>query len=461
MINDLFIAALLTLVVGVPAGATPLPTPESVSLLNLDLAVTNRPPERSDPPAPPQLAAVNPPERPPPFRFFWNQGPCYEHVQQINWQGAFTFLSFPENRSLSGRVNLKLHLDAAAFKESGGRADAENGFLLRRARLNTVGRTYFLRPVEYQVEFEITDWNFYFLDGYVWWFELPWVRTLKAGIMTAPFGMESIESSSRLRFMETASPIQAFSPGHKFGLQVGGPLLEDRMTLYGGWYADASKLDTGDASDSLARFIARCSALPVRRGRDQDRLLVHLGLSADYMISEGDTIRYQSRPESRLAPMLVDTGPLPGEQAFLSGLEVGVVRGSHALQAEWIGSQVRHSDTGEAFFQGGYLHASWILTGESLRYDRRKGVFDGVDPSAPFSWKHRRWGALEAGLRASYLDLEHGLVQGGRMQILTAGLNWYWTRKTRMVLNVLHAEVDGGLQDGRLNIVQTRFQWDI
>ena len=46
-----------------------------------------------------------------------------------------------------------------------------------------------------------------------------------------------------VRASEATSPIEAFSPGIKFGVQLGDTFLDVRLTAYGGWFADGEDAD--------------------------------------------------------------------------------------------------------------------------------------------------------------------------------------------------------------------------
>ncbi len=52
-------------------------------------------------------------------------------------------------------------------------------------------------------------------------------------------------------------------------------------------------------------------------------------------------------------------------------------------------------------------------------------------------------GAWEVASRWSYVDLNDGLVQGGRVQNLTQGVNWYLNPYCKWVFNYIHSWSDG------------------
>ncbi|MHB9006619.1 MAG: porin [Limisphaerales bacterium] len=196
-----------------------------------------------------------------------------------------------------------------------------------------------------------------------------------------------------MMFMEPASVLQAIAPGVNAGLQVGRPVFADRLTWALGLFTDAAGEDFGDATEGFGRAVGRLSGLPVYQydpeHPDSQRLL-HLGLSGSLLYAGDSIVRYRSRPESHLAPYLVDTGEMEADGAYTAGLETAWVNGPLCLQGEalhsWLQQDGRNSD-----FGGFYASASWFLTGESRPYDRQTGTFGRVIPKRDFHFDGGGW----------------------------------------------------------------------
>ena len=117
-------------------------------------------------------------------------------------------------------------------------------------------------------------------------------------------------------------------------------------------------------------------------------------------------------------------------------------------------------------FSGFYGYFSYFLTGENRKYKKENGVFSRVKPNKNFHWgRGKGKGAIELAARYSELDLSDEEIDGGRLQDLTLGVNWYLNPNTRVMLNYVRANVDRLVNDIRLDddnadLLSMRFQVD-
>lgn len=303
------------------------------------------------------------------------------------------------------------------------------------------------------------------LDSWLRFPSIPFVRHIRFGHIKEPFSLERLASITNLTFMEIALPTRAFAAGRNVGARYNNSLFDDRMTVGAGAFLNTGSFsELGEAEDQISEangynFTGRISGLPWYTEGSEG--LLHLGLSYSHQVRDDEVNGFRTRPESRLTDdRLVDTGPFSPDNIDLINPELAIVSGPLSFQGEYV-----HAFTdvaGNPEFWGYYAYGSLFLTGEHRNYDLSSGVFTRLAPKRNFRPFHGGWGALELGLRYSFIDLNNKAIRGGTERNFTAGLNWYLNRNMRFMFNYIWAKVedraDPQVDDGRADIVQGRFQ---
>jgi phosphate-selective porin OprO and OprP len=382
--------------------------------------------------------------------------------QSPSEQSKASWLNLEESR-LAAKIGGKLALDAAAYVTSQEFTGFDDGGELRRARLYAKGDCLLVMPVSYQIEIGYVPNQFYIEESYLVLKNLPWIGDLKGGQYQAPMGLDVITSSRDITFMEPAAPMQALAPGVNAGIQMGRPVLGQRATWAFGLFTDGVGDDFGEATKDYGRVMTRLTGLPVYHvdpSSPNSQRLLHLGLSANLLYSASSAVRYRSRPESHLAPYVIDTGDIAADGALVVGAEAAWVHGPFSVQGEYLHSWV-HEEGGQVpMFDGLYASASWLLTGESRPYDRTEGKFGRVIPKHHFDFGHGGWGAWEVAGRYSFVNLNSGRIEGGRLSMLMAGLNWHPHANIKWRFDYGFGHVSGRQPDGNINVFQTRVEVD-
>jgi len=358
---------------------------------------------------------------------------------------------------LHGRFGAQVQVDAAGFGQGGDVHGSNPGVELRRLYLTTTGDFFLLVPIDYKVQMGFQD-KFDINEFSVRLRHLPRVPTLTIGQFKTPISLNQLTSSYETTFMERAAPVQAFVPGRKLGFQLGNPALDERMTWAVGWFTAGQHEATTAATTEVADLAARVTWCEAESDRTEPRHLFHAGLSGNWVLTQGSNVQYKARPESYLAATLVDTGKINATHAVNFGIESAAVLGPLVLQTEYLNALVRSHQVGTRHLSGLYFSGNVFLTGETRPYDRRKGVFGRVIPRRDFSFRERHLGALEWGVRYSFLDLDDGPISGGRMHVLTSGSSWYFNEYLRWQFEYSYASVSGGHANGHVHTVQTRMQ---
>jgi phosphate-selective porin OprO/OprP len=396
------------------------------------------------------------------WQFHWQEGLNYQFRTQFEFGGTNRLVRehVVEEVKLSGKIGGLLQVDAAGYQRQSGTADYEDGIELRRARIYARGDWKLLLPVNYKIQIGYDNPDFVLYDLYFWWQDVPLLNRLKLGYFKVPMTLAGYESSRSTLMMERASPVGAFYPSQRTGLQVGGPEFRNRATWALGIFSVGQELETGNITSSDLQVVGRLTGVPWFSDEEgQAQKLLHLGVSGNYSFSSDSVVRYRSRPESHLAPFVVDTGDLNAQNSVIFGGEAAWVQGAFSVQGEYLHAYALSvNGVREGDFSGAYVSASWFLTGETRPYHRDTGTFRAVRPRHNFSFKTTGIGALELVGQASYLDLTDGGIDGGRMAIIGAGLNWHWSPMVKWQFNGLFSRVNGGATPGDAFIVQARAQ---
>ena len=98
---------------------------------------------------------------------------------------------------------------------------------------------------------------------FLWLDNVPLIQTVKIGHFKAPSTLDNMISSRDRTFMESATPVEAFSQGLKNGIQISDSIENQRATWAVGWFANGNSDDINDASKSISRLLYRATYLPI------------------------------------------------------------------------------------------------------------------------------------------------------------------------------------------------------
>jgi phosphate-selective porin OprO/OprP len=323
----------------------------------------------------------------------------------------------------------------------------EDGTEFRRARLFFEGELY--ERVEFKAQYDFAGGDADFKDVYLGLVNLPVVGGFRVGQFKEPFSLEELTSSKYVTFLERALPVEAFAPSRNAGFMLHRG--EERYTWAVGAFRPTD--DFGDAKErDEVNLTGRVTGLPWV-SEDGSRLL-HLGIALSEREPTADSIRFRSRPESHLAPRVVDTGSFGADGSTLVGLESALVLGPLSFQGEYMQGAVDSLDGSDPELDGFYVYGSWFLTGEHRPYKRSEGAFDRLKPGHPWG---EGPGAWELAVRFSSLDLTDATVDGGSVDDVTVALNWYPFANVAWKANYVRSDRD---DLGQVDTFQMRFQVD-
>lgn len=351
--------------------------------------------------------------------------------------------------------------------------DAQDGADIRRARLNARGNI--AENVSYMVDVDFAFLNRTNLMDV--WLQLnetaPW-GDVRIGYFRQPIGLDALTSVTETTFLER-NLLMAMLPFRQVGVGLHDVAPNLRSTRSISTYRFPTDFRGGYVGDNGGYGIAgRWTCLPFWNGQS-DRLF-HFGSAFTFADPGNDLVRYASPPEFFMienggayfappgvpssTPFFVDTGPVHANNFGMITTELAGIRGSMHYQAETVFLTVNTIGTGRSQFFGSSAQVGYFLTGEVKTYNFQSGVLSRITPRCPVQ-KCQGIGAWEVAARWSYLDLNDDAIQGGRLNDLTLGVNWYWNRNTRFQLNYIKAYLDDpNFGDSDAGIVALRAQID-
>ena len=322
-----------------------------------------------------------------------------------------------------------------------------DGGEIRGLRFGAVGTINFKKPWVYTLfgatnafdkGFEITDQDSVTMFDYR--LDIPVFEkvNLSIGNQKEPFSMERVMSMVHLPMQERSAGADALLPSRNFGVAVSSTALNERMTWAGGVFNNWVN-ESGSISDNTTQTVGRITWLPFLS--DDESNLVHFGFGARFSNAKNG-LRYGSEPEFNKLPVFIDT-----EDALTSvdgstqySLEAAWQKGPLMLMGEYLRTDIDAPALNDPEFDSYYISGSWILSGEMHAYRKKSGMFHSIPVAKTVN--QGGWGAWELAFRYSNVDLNDGLIDGGDMDILSLGINWWLTPVFNVNLNYRHVTLD-------------------
>ncbi len=367
-----------------------------------------------------------------------------------NWDRGLVFENYDETVSM--RIGGRLHNDWTTFSPDSAIEQqfpgTRDGIAMRRAWLEFRGDFDDFMGVRIQLDFAPDDTsirNFYIFFTDV----LP--ARLAVGQFKEPFSMDELTSSNSTTFMERALP-NAFAPSFNPGIMLSDSVADQRVTWAAGIFRDTD--GTGrNIADNGYNATGRITYAPIYENEGAN--VLHLGAAYTYKDPEDGQFRVRQRPEAGRADRFIDTAAVDADSVGILGLEAAMVNGPFSLQGEYMRASLDgRAGQQDVDYDGWYVQGSYWLTGEHRNYSRSSGAFGYVNPERNFG-QNGGWGAWELAARYSELDLNDGNIEGGKLENITAGINWHLNPNTRVMWNYVNADRKG---IGKTDIYMMRLQ---
>lgn len=360
-------------------------------------------------------------------------------------------------------------------------ADPEDRFAFRRIRLEMRGDITETMLWRTQLDFNKPG-TAEMKDVFIGFKNLPNNQTLLIGNQKRPLGLDHLNSSRFNVFTERPFVVEAFNEdARRPGICMYGHSDDTSINWrYGTYYLENITSDgsyIGDQRQMSINF--RLAGSPWYDDSSDGRGYFHWGVAAMFAKPDGNDDgsdshsnegRFRTRPEARSDTRWLNTGRIPGADwyetiAFESITNVGPLQ----VVGEYMHNFMQRDGFADTQFGGGYVYASYILTGEHIPYDRKSGTIGRLQPFEDFFLMDRcgggtchGWGALGVAARYSYLDISDADILGGVGESATLAVNWYWTAYSKVQFNLIYGDIDNrdpatGTTGSNYLIAGTRF----
>ena len=373
------------------------------------------------------------------------------------------------------RLRGTLHADARAYSGDSVPETADT-FILRRVRPTIEGTFGNIYDFKFMPDF--AGGRSIIVDAYVA------ARFNPAAIVTVgkfkpPVGLERLQSSADIRFIERALPT-ALVPNRDLGVQLSGDLGGGAFAYQVGYF---NGVTDGQSSDNLATpdvevdtagdYAARIFFQPFINSSNFNLRGLGFGLGTTWVDVDGSAANtalsaYRSPGQQSIFAYRVNTatGVTPNNATFADGERLRLApqlyyyRGSFGLLGEYtqveqdvsrvVGGTTLSDTLTHSAWQAQF---SWFLTGE-------EEAFRGFTPGSTFQPGKSGRGAWELVARYHELDLDDDTFVGGANSFanpLTAvskataygvGVNWYPWNTVKLSLNYEQTEFEGGAATG-------------
>jgi phosphate-selective porin OprO/OprP len=373
------------------------------------------------------------------------------------------------------RLRGTLHADSRVY---GGESVAETAdtFTLRRVRPTLEGT--FGGIYDFRLMPDFAGGRSVIVDAYIAARFNPGA-VVTVGKFKPPVGLERLQSSADLRFIERALPT-ALVPNRDLGVQLSGEFAGGAFGYQVGYFNGVNDGQSSDnltapdvESDSKGDYAARVFFQPFINSGSFNLRGLGFGVGSTWVDVDGSAANtalpaYRSPGQQSIFSYRANTatGPTPNNATFADGQRLRLApqfyyyRGKFGLLGEY--TQVEQDVSrvvGTTTLSDTLTHSAWqaqlsyFVTGE-------EESFRGFTPGSSFRPGKTGWGAVELVGRYHELDIDDGAFTGDTNSFanpLTAvskataygvGVNWYPWNTVKLSLNYELTEFEGGAATG-------------
>lgn len=412
--------------------------------------------------------------------------------------------------------------DSAVVSGKGGTGPFQEGFNFRRARLEADGWLY--EVIDFFVEYDFanqvssgapftadlktgsvaasrnSDANTFGVpaptDVWAGINYIPVLGGIRIGSLKAPIGLDHLTSSRYLDFLERSIGFDTYYNRHN-GFEPGFMLFNYTESQRMSWQLSATKpnntLFGWTTGGGEWAYTGRLTALPWYQ--DEGRRMIHVGVGGRYVdhLDQGRANlndRWLLREGGPNLQRIVSQANLFGTSQAIINPEFFMNLGPLSVQAEYVASRVNGVTAYLTQLTGStpvpvssrtfnsqtvYVQALYFLTGEHRPYGKTALHGSGAAPTRVVPNRNYFWvagdggngnpfsaGAWQAGVRYCWSDLNDNGINGGIVNEVTFGLNWFLNPNMKIQWNydLGHRKLAGGTSDGYYSGFGMRMAFD-
>lgn len=350
-----------------------------------------------------------------------------------------------------------------------------DGMAIRRARLGVEGT--FFKNTFYKFEYDFAragagnSTTSGITDAYIA-YNFNKESLVKVGAFKEPFSLEEATSNRYTTFIQRNMAVDTFVDDlNTYKIGIGANYATDRWMAATSLQTEAAGVskntssavggDTsnrnGGAGDTAWEVNGRVAGTPWNESKTK---FLHVGAGGTYMqinnnyksdgsFSNGGINFAHGITNNVDRTNIMNTGGLTaGSRGTVGsrqadnltrfGAETALVYGPFSAQTEYLRTDISGRGYTDEALDGYYGYATYFLTGESRNYKAKTASWDRIKPNRNFDMKGGI-GAWELAIGYDYLNLNSGIIQGGRASTAKAGINWYLNSHTRFMANYIKA----------------------
>ena len=325
----------------------------------------------------------------------------------------------------------------------------------RRVRIFNSGTLY--GNTKYKLNIGFANGNISFKDVFLEFTNIPMLGKLRAGHFKEPLRLNVLTSSKFITFMERPN-LTAFSKERSTGIMLHNTFHNELLAFQIGVFGVAGNNGNDNAFNNHIRISGRLTS-KINLNNNNHNFL-HLGVSASIQKNKEGEYKVKARPSNHISPKYISTEIISHvSEIDILNLEAAWVLGPFSLQAEFLADIVNASKN--YHFSSYYAQASYFITGEHRPYKNSYAGFGRLKPHKNLGNSidgNQGFGALEVAIRYNSINVQDQDINGGTMNDITLGLNWYLNPVSRIMLNYTFGTTNQ--ENESFNILQTRFQID-